>query len=839
MTIKNILLNKKRAIGTTVGIILSVALICAVGGMFTSFQKTLVEEEVKTNGHYHLEMDGIDDLEYKKIKLHKNVEAVDTIYMLGWSHYESLENSEYIKVFSTDKIDFDNLAFKVEEGSFPKNDNEIIVSDIFLTDTGLNVGDSITLNIGSRVTDDGFTLTERNPYSEDNREYIKDPINKTYKIVGVASRNSWSYSYFGITTSEINNDNIKAYITLKNPKEYKDTFQDLVSVNEYNKIAQKCIDEGKFCSSNHELLRWEILEFSDDMTGTLMTIVIVVIAIILVTSIFCIRNSFAISTTEKMKMYGMLASIGATKKQIKRSVITEGLMLGLIGIPIGVLSGIFAVFVIIKVINTISQGVIFMGDQTLVFSVSIIPILAATILGFVVIYASAISSARRASKVSPIDNLRNSNDIKLNSKKLSSPKIIEKLFGTGGVLAYKNLKRSKKKYRTTIVSLTVSIFVFISMYAFINEGLMASTNYYTDYPYNVIVYLPGNDSIPMGDLDKVRKNKNTDASYLRYSTTNYITINDLSKVNQYKDEIKDYDEKTGISIAPIAFDTASFKEYAKKIGVKYEDVKGKAVIYNKYAYSTNSGNTAMNERYNYKSGDKLVGTYNIADENGETSENKNPIEVEIGAVTMIEPYGLERTYYSGGYLIFEIESAPNLDFFTDMLYIDSPDASKLVKEIKEINESITARNLEEQVEAERAVVLIVEIFLYGFISVITLIGVTNIFNTITSNMELRSKDFAILKSIGMTKREFMRMINLETLFYSTKSLIYGTILGIGGSVLIHSAFNTDIIKPYSLPLTAIIISIIFVFIIVYLIMKYSILKINKQNTIETIRNENI
>ncbi len=103
-----------------------------------------------------------------------------------------------------------------------------------------------------------------------------------------------------------------------------------------------------------------------------------------------------------------------------------------------------------------------------------------------------------------------------------------------------------------------------------------------------------------------------------------------------------------------------------------------------------------------------------------------------------------------------------------------------------------------------------------FIAVITLIGVTNIFNTITSNMELRQKEFAMLKSIGMTKKEFNRMINLETIFYGTKSWIYGTILGLIGTFAMYQAFSVKIEQGVYIPITPIIISAIFVFIFVFL-----------------------
>ena len=136
----------------------------------------------------------------------------------------------------------------------------------------------------------------------------------------------------------------------------------------------------------------------------------------------------------------------------------------------------------------------------------------------------------------------------------------------------------------------------------------------------------------------------------------------------------------------------------------------------------------------------------------------------------------------------------------------------------------------------------ISIFLYGFIAVITLIGVTNIFNTITTNMNLRSKEFAMLKSIGMTKKEFNKMINLESIFYGIKSLIIGITLGLGLSYWIYTIVKdngaTERIK-FIFPTYSIIISIVFIMVIVGIIMKYSLNKINKQNIIETIRNDNI
>ena len=227
---------------------------------------------------------------------------------------------------------------------------------------------------------------------------------------------------------------------------------------------------------------------------------------------------------------------------------------------------------------------------------------------------------------------------------------------------------------------------------------------------------------------------------------------------------------------------------------------------------------------------------NLSLESGETNTN---MSVEIASVTDERPIGLENVFYNGGYLIVDKEYYDNLKFVPYRMMIETSDSTNLVKDIELLDSELVINNFDAQAEAERSMVIVISIFLYGFIAVITLIGVTNIFNTLTSNMELRQKEFAMLKSVGMTKKEFNRMINLETLFYSSKSLFYGIILGIGGSYALHLGFSQKVETPYHLPITGIMISIVFVFIIVYIIMRYSISKINKQNTIETIRKENI
>lgn len=842
LTIKNLKLNKKRSLGTIIGIILSVALICAVSNMVSSFRETLIQNAINESGYWHIRLYNVSNDKLKRLKLNKDIDNIYTISEDGYAKLDTIKNEykPYLKFYGMNKETFNNLEFKLIKGRFPKNDNEIIISE-HLNKNGkanLKIDDEITVNVGDRVTlEDDYVLNDSNPFDKGN-EIIKNPNTKKYRVVGIIKRPDVSFeptsapAYTTITTST-NEDNFSVFISLKNPRD-KNSFVELLGARNYDEVVNMGINNPRYdYTLNNELLRWEALKFSDSTFSMLLSIAEVVIFIIIFTSVFCIRNSFAISTTEKMRMYGMLSSVGATKKQIKKSVLTEGFILGLIAIPIGIICGIIAVFVLLKIVNLLLGEYLFNNIDGMVFKVSFIAIIISIILGFVTIYFSAISSAKKASKVSPIDNLRNTNDIKISSKKLKTPKLIKNVFKTGGVLAYKNLKRSKKKYRTTVVSLTVSIFVFISMFTFINEGFKQSGNYYQDYDYNYRITFNNNSS--MNEINEIRNLDSVNASYLVYYAKSSILIDDISKINPEEPLECEYDKndkciKKYARLNIILLDDSTFKSYVKKVKGNYDYLKDKGILTDMYRFYDNKNKREYEDRiYTYKSGDTIDSKL----------LNGDNISINVGMVSNIMPYGFENVYSNGGYIVLNNKYFNNIDYYGCDLMIDSLNTEQLTNDILDIDSELNYYDMDEEAKAEKSIVIVISIFLYGFICVITLIGVTNIFNTITSNMELRQKEFAMLKSVGMTKKEFNHMINLETLFYSSKSLIYGSILGIIGSYFVHRAFAGKIDTQFVLPYKAILICILFVFIVVYMIMKYSINKINKQNMIETIRKENI
>lgn len=278
-----------------------------------------------------------------------------------------------------------------------------------------------------------------------------------------------------------------------------------------------------------------------------------------------------------------------------------------------------------------------------------------------------------------------------------------------------------------------------------------------------------------------------------------------------------------------------YNKYIKSLGLEYNEIKDKAIlldgfILERYDEEQNKNVNKYIKRYDLNKGDIIRGKL----------ENEDSFNIEIGKVTDKVPFGLK--YYNDSKLIIsdelfdKIATARTID-----IYYKASNADKLQDDIDEYlkGEDYYLSNSEENAKMMHNLYTLIGIFLYGFIIVISLIGITNIFNTITTNMELRRQEFAMLKSIGMTTKEFNKMIRLESLFMGLKSLIIGVPIGIGLSYLIYHFLVGETGMPYKLPILAITIAIVTVFILISIIMKYSINKINKQNTIETIRNENI
>lgn len=852
---KNLQLNKKRNIVTVIGIILSVALITALSSLVVSFKESIINLEKHINGDFHYSFDGVQS---NDLGIFENNRSIENFYKVGTLGYAKIntenEYKPYAYVITMDKNDFDSVGIELTDGELPKNNNEIIIPR-HLRNNGkvdLKVGDTITLEVGSRMSE-GYALGQNNPYEETNNETIENTVSVTYKVVGIFERPSTAlepfsspgYTFITTNASGVKNYTVFARYTREGLKnEYKVT-AGILGVNEkvlkkniqefnYKEVNEKEQGKSKFYFDiNRYLIMLETNAYGDSSMKALLVLSTIVTVIIIVTSVYCIKNSFNISITEKTKEYGILKSVGATTSQIKKSVYYEAFLLGCVGIPIGILSGVLDSFILIHVVNFFIRSM-FVGNEYLIFKISYLSIVISIILSIITIFMSSKKGAKIASKTSPMVLIRGNDDIKVNSKKLKTPKYINKLFGIGGVVSYKNIKRNKKKYRTTIVSIVMSVSVYIALSYFVNTAFDVVKMAKGSYTYNLVYTsytkdynLNYNNVLNFSKHDTVKKYSVVRTSII---TGNFKASKDFKKYNAYMSEEKPILN----SVTFISVGKEEYLRYISKLGLNYNSVKDKGIL--------------IDNNIGYDTKKKLEVSYNMTDNkkgdiiNFTSMKEDKTFDMELASVTNIRPFGYENNYGSLVMVISD-EYMERLDKLESVsLYVESTDPDKLQSDIDKMckdTEGCYVNNVDATVKQMKSIYTVIAIFLYGFIIVISLIGITNIFNTITTNMTLRKREFATLKSIGMTSNEFNRMIFLESFFYIFKSLLIGIPIGVLLSYLIFKGFTNQVLFSYKVPFKGIIVSIAIVCLLIVWLNNYSSKKANKGNVIETIRNENI
>lgn len=843
LTIKNLRLNKKRTIVTIIGIILSTALMVGIGLLFSSFQDLMIRDTIGYSGKYEA---NYSDVDLDKLN---NIKDKGFTYFyekpIGFSKIESSnEYKPYMYITSVNKEYFNEL--KLVDGSFPKNENEVVISNHVITNGGLNykVGDIVTFTYGSRNIDGDITLANSELV---DGEFLTNEGTHTYKIVGIVDRSNFeSYSASGYTafTVDVNSDNgnVNLYVMFNKNKKIIKQSEELAKELNYN---------GDI-NYNSTLLAL----YGESTYGNVMSsmggMMIIMLSLVSIGCIIVIYNSFAISVMERKKEFGLLSSIGTTKRQLSHTVFFEALVVGVIGIILGILGAYIGIGCVILIINNLISDML---EYKLHLVTNPLFIIIPVIFMIVVIGVSAFIPSRKASKVSPIEAIRQNDDIKINKKKIKTSKFVNKLFGIEGEIALKNIKRNKKKYRVTIVSLFISIVLFISFSSYMNYTLNTASSVMGEVPYDYqISYFgddPNNDKEALDKINEIVKSSDV-KEYVSYSVSNLSIIGNYTYSDEYLDFYKSAYGDDGIkalnnlkyqSIYILVLDDNSYNKYKKLIGLDKDSV----ILLNKFK-GVSYGN---NKRVNYNIPVINNGNINIKicnfdnDEDVDTTKycnnNIDNIFVTNKSFDLIEEF----SYMDDFKLIVNkklynsiSDSSTHYTQF-NIISDNTNNIDKLTKDLDKYS-NVNYTNIKEAMKQTNNLILVVKILMYGFISLVTLIGVTSVFNTISTSMALRKREFAVLRSIGLTNRGFNKILFFESLFFGMKSLIFAIPVSIGITVLIHYALADMVsISTIIIPWKYIIISIVSVFVIVLLTMMYSTSKIKKHNIIEQIREENI
>lgn len=815
LTVKSLKKNKRRTVLTIFGILLSVALITAITTFVSSMQGSLVDFAKKNSGNYHILVENVPKDKQKYLLHNEKAEKKIVIQTIGNAKPLSLqyeegvneENATKIKVRAVKKENFSDLGMILQSGKFPQSENEIVIPEHFRGDytTKIRVGDKLKLNIDGK-----------------EKEYTVSGISGMSAVEFHSEEGMLGCSLFTISDDEKISENIDVAMLMKNPK---DTFA-------FREMLEKELGLHEL-QINNILLDFQGAVVNANVLVVLKVLAGMVIGIILLTSIFVIKNSFDISITERLKQYGMLVSVGATSKQIRKNVLFEGVVLGIIAIPLGVLLGVGAIWCTLQVVMKILEGTSFGGEVELKMYVSVVAILIAVAIAIVMIYISSLIPAKKAQKVSPMEAIREAKDTKLEAKKLRTSKLFRKVFGIEGEIARKNLKRSRKKYRTTVFSIFISIVLFLSISSVRIYGQEMQNMKFAKMDYNLIAHYDEDDLGKQGEIfrraSKVDGVKKAEIVKVWIGDPKNISFTKTAEKSRGIEEFTQEEKDKEAQYVFYSLSNETYKAFAKELGLSYEEVKDKGIL-------CDTSISFVRDKEDEKA--KKTKYHELAVKEGEKLQFDGG-EIEIAGRADRLPF--TQNFYYGVNVIVSEEWMSHRDFRYDGLYIDAEDTMKVRENMEKITgkDGWTYMDFAEQARENNSINLIISIFLYGFVAVISIIGITNVFNTITTNVALRSREFATLRSVGMTDKEFKKMIWYESFLYGTKSLLYGVPVGLGLSYIFYRQFTNILEMSYIVPYQQVIICILFVFIIVCLTMQYAVKKVEKQNIIETIRSENI
>ncbi len=860
VTLQSLKKNKTRTIVTIIGIMLSAAMICAVTTLVSSVQHHLLERAIYIGGDWHGSAENINFNTYTNIESKEETSDVTYNQILGYAKIDSAnEFKPYMYVIGAEPEKFfEMLPVHLISGEYPQTVNEMIIPEHLLSNGGMTykVGDTITLEIGERLLD-GFPMGQRNPYySYDpetgeevtNDEEIQVKSTRTYTIVGIYERpqfeNRTAPGYTAITICDEEFEavtRLDTYFKMKNPADVYAFMEDLLLNG----------------SQNDDLLMYMGVSKFSSFTAVLMSLACIVLALIMFGSISLIYNAFAISVSERTKQFGLLSSIGATKKQLKKMVLFEALTVSAIGIPLGVLAGIGGIGITLLLIGNKFTSVIGRYDEPMRLSVSWISVAAAVVIALITVLISAWIPSKRATKVSAVEAIRQNHDIKAERKQVKTSKLTYKLFGLPGVIASKHYKRNKKKYRITVISLFMSIVLFVSASAFTDYLMESVATGLATLNYD-IAYFSEREWLGEKTADEVlnllaSEENVSEGTYIHrqyfegYISEEYLTEEYAQLLdNHWNDGQEMAEGYKSFAIYNCFVSDVEFDKLVEKYHLNKSD----------YYNPENPLAIAVDESTVFDAAqEKFVTLDALQDDENEIicqipdEEGTSDLTLKTGATIQEFPYYVTSSAAVNAYLIYPISMYESVmpaeeDDLSYMFYLKTEDHAASFEKIKEIllENSMDSEALYDyaaDAEEERNIITLIQVFSYGFIVLISLIAAANVFNTISTNIILRRREFAMLKSVGMTEKGFNKMMNFECLLYGSKALLLGIPVSAGVTYLIYKAIAGGFETTYHLPWTAIGISVLSVFLVVFATMLYAMSKIKKENPIDALKNENL
>lgn len=843
--------QRNRTLLTIFGIILSVALITAIATIMVSTRAAMIKRAIREEGAFHGMFYNLDEDTFNKLKNHVEVDKLGITSIEGSvpivetteeerNEYGRDVSHRFIEIIAYDENSLDLLPINLKEGRLPKSSHEIIIeywmAEFF--DEEIEIGGKISL-----------------PFAKGHIGYdeeISDLEEREFTLVGfiepgfVWKGNLITQGITGIDNEPIF-DKYNVAFTLKDVKGAQNKISDMVS--------DLGIKEDSF-QTNFRLLRLYAEHFNETFNKSIIGLLVFVVAIIIISTIAVIYNSFNISVLERVSQFGILRSVGATPRQIKGIVLREAAYLSIIGIPIGLFAGVFAMKVVLYVITLIQSDIYLFRDMEIIMSLPVFII--SSIVGLITVFLSAIGPTNKAGKVSPLEAIRNTKDIKeagLNRKRKTL--LIRKLLGIEGEIAYKNLSRNKKRFIITVFSMVISIALFITFSTF--SDLMfdmgaIDTNEVADFEiYAGIGELEEELNSRLRDIEGIEK------IYTLKRFNGEVLLKD-QQINDefralapelFREKYEDLVKVPNVQISTVGNDTLAELEDTLingNIDVDEMNEKNGVLVINNTFFYGNGRSSGVYEGYKLKVGDIVpFGSY-------EYWKIDSDIKYEdLTVVAVLEESTIGDEYnYNGSINIITTEEVFNKIYYQKDLSSDRMPASDMNiimanngdrEEVRLLLNELEGSGLhyidrEVQAREHRNINIILSIFLYGFVSIIALISAINIVNTISTNILLRTKEIAMIKAVGMTQAGVKKMIAYEGIFYGIYASIFGGALGLGSSYVIFRLLLGISEFEYKMPWQNVALAIAGSMAITILAGVYPLRKLNKKIIVESMKAEN-
>lgn len=827
LTLRHIKTHKKRTILTIVAIIVSVAMVTAVFTSAISFIKYFQNSTLAIDGNWHVQFTDDDYSLHKPLfATDKNIDEFAARAVCGTTTF-GIDNkmvTHQSSIFCVEINWFNMRNVTVSKGRLPENSHELLLTTRAIKefDLDVSVGDKITVPVSV--------------YDDNGKETV---TNREYEIVGISDSfvsATDSYGVFSGLDSEALKESQGTIVIAR---------YDKLDNSIYDKITETKNTIGfSGYKVNSELFTFSLIRDGNGMIVSLGLFAGILLLIIAVVSVFMIYDSFAVSYQERAKYLGMLASVGATKKQKRMSIYFEGLILGLISVPLGIISGIGGIAVTFKCIEDAFLSTVTYGTGSLKVYVNWFVILGTVIASAITIFISMYIPARKASKTTAIDAIRQANTVKVKKpKKLRVSRLTGKIFGYEGTLAVKNFKRNGRRSRNIVFSLALSVVVFLTVTNFsamLNDILKTSLILTPD------IMISGDYKDQDAIVEAVSGNKKIERYF--YNTTGYANID-----KAYFEKIGE-DEVSGVLL--VFLDNTSFDGYLRQLGERPENYHGEtptAIVLNSILKVESGKKKVREEPLKNLKGQKITLSLPITSEEGEEqSAEPSSIKAEITVgVQTTKQWNEEKFTLNNSALPLIILSEDYADSvmgetksgaYTEVsIMCDDFEAVKteLINSIKEKDSEIGffIETPGAGYDQMNNLFTIAKVFIYGFITLISIISVLNIINTISNSMNERRREFAMLRSVGMTPKSFKRMIYLEAGRYGAKALLFSIPVGVLIHFAMYKALSGTMDFGFIIHPLSYVLAVIAVFVIIGTALLYSIDKIRDDNIIETLKTD--